>query len=295
MKVQTDEADVLARVIRWTSADERIRAVVLTSSRVVSGAPRDPLSDYDVVLLVTEPEAFAESDEWLHGFGGPLLVVRDSEAELGLTRHNCMVLYDDGTKVDFTIQPLDLLARIRATGKLPDDFDLGYQVLLDKDDLTRDLPAPTFTAHIPAKPSRAEYRNLIQECWWVAAYVARYLRRGDVYAAKVICDYELKHLLVRRLLEWRIELDHDWSLKPGFFGRGLERHLPAEIWARFAATYVGTDPTANWTALSDTMDLVRDVATEVGQALGYPYPHDLDTQMRDYLEQIRRVVLRREA
>jgi hypothetical protein len=35
---------------------------------------------------------------------------------------------------------------------------------------------------------------------------------------------------LRRLLEWRVEIDHDWSVKPGRFGRGLERSLPADSW-----------------------------------------------------------------
>ena len=33
------------------------------------------------------------------------------------------------------------------------------------------------------------------------------------------------------MLDWRIEIDHDWSLKPGWFGRGLKQLLPAETWS----------------------------------------------------------------
>jgi len=104
---------------------------------------------------------------------------------------------------------------------------------------------------------------------------------------KVIFDYELKYLLVRRLLEWRIEIDCHWSFKPGFFGRGLEKGSDAGTWAQFEATYVGPEREDNWRALFETIELFRRVAIDVGRALGYDYPHAMDEQMMTYLQQIR--------
>ena len=42
-----------------------------------------------------------------------------------------------------------------------------------------------------------------------------------------------------RLLEWRIQIDHDWSLPIGRWGRGLKRLLPSHIWSELEASYVG--------------------------------------------------------
>lgn len=197
-----------------------------------------------------------------------------------------MVLYDDGTKIDYSVWPLATMRRIRDTGRLPDEFDVGYRVILDKNGLARDLPPPTHTAHIPAPPTAREFQSLVEECWWVATYVAKFLWRDESLTAKVLLDYELKYLLVRRLLEWRIEIDHGWSVKPGFFGRGLQGHLDADTWAAFAATYVGTDRDENWAALFETIALFRRVAIEVARALGYDYPHATDARMMGYLRQI---------
>jgi aminoglycoside 6-adenylyltransferase len=94
---------------------------------------------------------------------------------------------------------------------------------------------------------------------------------------------------LRRLLEWRIELDHDWSLKPGAFGRGLERLLPADVWSQLASTYAGADIEDNWNALFRTIALFRRVAAEVGEALGYTYPQSLDEALTAHLHEVRRL------
>ena len=105
--------------------------------------------------------------------------------------------------------------------------------------------------------------------------------------AKFALDHDAKHDALRKMLEWRIELDHGWTLKPGAYGRGLERMLPASIWNEFAATYVGANIEDNWAALFATTDLFRKVATEVGNALGFDYPVDVDETITAHLEAVR--------
>jgi len=102
-------------------------------------------------------------------------------------------------------------------------------------------------------------------------------------------DYDAKSVALRRVLEWRIELDHDWSLRPGAYGRGLEQHLPADLWSKLASTYVGTDTEENWSALFVAIALFRRVATEVGAALGYAYPDRVDEGVTAYLAAVRQL------
>jgi aminoglycoside 6-adenylyltransferase len=137
------------------------------------------------------------------------------------------------------------------------------------------------------EPTEEAFQTLVQAFWWVATYVAKNLWRDELGSVKVLLDHEMKDLLLRRLLEWRAAIDHGWSLKSGFFGRGLRRHLDAETWARFAATYVGPDRGDNWDALFAATDLFRRVAVGVGRALGYDYPHATDARVTASLRQIR--------
>ena len=50
---------------------------MLTSLRAVPGAPVDLLSDYDVALIVADPDELMAATDWFAGIGQPLLTVRD--------------------------------------------------------------------------------------------------------------------------------------------------------------------------------------------------------------------------
>ncbi len=89
------------------------------------------------------------------------------------------------------------------------------------------------------------------------------------------------------MLEWRIELDHDWSLVPGKLGRGLERLLPAQVSSELAGTYVGSEIGDNWAALFRTGALFSRVAKDVGAALGYPYPQQVEDAITAHLQAVR--------
>ena len=91
----------------------------------------------------------------------------------------------------------------------------------------------------------------------------------------------------RRMLEWRIALDHDWAFRPGVLGRGLKAQLAPGHWSELEQTYSGADIQENWMALSRTLALFRTVATDVARQLALEYPHRLDAQMTLYLERIR--------
>lgn len=281
------EREVLARLVAWAETDEAVRALVLTSTRARDDDSADLLSDYDVVVLVTDAPSFVAGRSWTHGYGKPLASWGDETEVFEQMTYFHGVVYDDGVKVDYKIWPRDLLERMPAGAELPDNLDVGYRVLLDKDGVTSRWPSPTFRAHLPSRPTQAEYDALVEEFWWDTTYVAKALWRGEIVFAKFVLDYDAKLVALRRMLEWRIELEHDWSLRPGAYGRGLERYLPPDVAAELAATYVDADPSANWDALFRTTALFRRVAVEVGDALGYPYPHDVDAAMTTHLEAVR--------
>jgi aminoglycoside 6-adenylyltransferase len=110
-------------------------------------------------------------------------------------------------------------------------------------------------------------------------YVAKSLLRAELLPAKWVLDYDMRFTYLVPMLEWRIEVDHDWSLKPGNLGKGLEKHLPADTWAELVGTFTGPDPQANWNALFAMIDLFARTAAEVADALGYRYPADLVTSV----------------
>ena len=273
--------------MRWGESRPDVRALVLTSSRARADGSADLLSDYDVIVFVPDPAAFVADSAWTQGYGAPLAWWGDDDKVLGERAHFRGVVYEDGVKVDWSIWPESLLERVAGADPLPDDLDVGYRVLLDEAGRTAGWPPPTFRAHIPRPPSADEYDALVREFWWGSTYVAKGLRRGELTLAKYALDVDLKLDALRRMLEWRLELDHDWSLRPGVLGRGLERLLPPDLWAEYAATYVGADLDENWDALFRTCELFRRVARDVGDALGYEYPEAADARMTELLRAVR--------
>jgi aminoglycoside 6-adenylyltransferase len=90
------------------------------------------------------------------------------------------------------------------------------------------------------------------------------------------------------MLEWRAELDHDWSMPIGSLSKGLKKRLPSEMWTQLEATYAGAGIEENWEALFRTMRFFRKVAIEVGAGLGYVYPYELDERVTAFVQEMQR-------
>jgi aminoglycoside 6-adenylyltransferase len=285
----TGEAEVLAWLTQWAKREPLVRALLLESSRAHRRAPIDRFSDYDILVVVADLRAFAEDDAWLSAFGAPLATFHDSGTVWDVETCARLVLYIDHTKIDYVVWPIALLAAVAQRQELPELLDWGYQALVDKDGLASALPAPTYTAHIPRPPSEREYQRLIEEFWWESTYVAKNLWRNDLVFAKYNLDVVMRHELLLQMLEWRVEVDHGWTWKPGLVGRGLKTHVSPETWAELEKTWVGAEVAENWTSLFRMIVLFRRIAREVANALGYDYPAALDQRVTSYLEEVRRL------
>jgi aminoglycoside 6-adenylyltransferase len=283
------ETEVLARLTAWADATPAIRALLMSSSRARPNGPVDMLSDYDVIVVVTDAERFGQDSAWQDAYGPRLAAWGDQGTQLGMTTYFRGVVYQDFVKIDYSLWPAALLDRISAQGTLPPELDAGYRVLLDKDGQTAGWPAPAYRGYLPVRPSAEEYQALVEEFWWSATYVAKMLWRDELLFARWVLDNDLKLGTLRRLLEWRVALEHGWEVRPGVLGRHLKRRLPPDLWAALEATCVGPEPEANWTALFGTAALFRRVAVEVGAAFGYAYPHALEARMTAFLEAVHRL------
>jgi aminoglycoside 6-adenylyltransferase len=58
MKNSEQERQVIERLVHWAKGRPAVRAMLLTRSRVNPDAPVDVLSDYDVILVVTDIPPF---------------------------------------------------------------------------------------------------------------------------------------------------------------------------------------------------------------------------------------------
>jgi aminoglycoside 6-adenylyltransferase len=284
--------DFLESLKDWAGQKSSVRAALLTGSRANPRRMTDVLSDYDVILVVSDVYPYIEEREWIEDFGRVLVTYWDPvhpDPDFGFEQVGNVIQYSSGLKIDFTVIPTRLIHSIGRTGKLPDEMEAGYRVVLDKDNLTDALPAPGHKAFIPERPTEKTYLKVVEDFLSDAPYVAKCLWRDELMPAKWCLDCDMKPIFLRQMLEWYVQIGNEWSQPVGVLGRGLKELLPLKVWSELESTYAGADIEANWDALLHTMDLFRKVAIEVGEHLGYSYPLDMDGGVRDYVIKIRKL------
>ena len=263
---------VLNRILAWAEREDAVRVVAVTSTRGREEGPPDELSDYDIVLVLSDFDRFDAAA----AYGAPAARWGDESDVYGARSLFRGVVYEDGTKIDWSLWPAEAPSLVVERG-LTDNLDVGYRVLLDRDGTTAHWAQPTRTAHIPRKPTEAEYVELVEEFWWSATYVAKASARHEHFFARYILDMDMTYGVLRRMLEWLIETDRDWNWKPGAFGRGIERELPPDIAEALEAAHDSFDA---------TIALFRRVAREVGDALDYVYPQNADDAVSAYIRSV---------
>jgi aminoglycoside 6-adenylyltransferase len=284
--------DTTDTLIQWAMAKTEIRAVLLSSTRAISHAQVDILSDYDVILIAEDIHPFVTHRAWLNDFGDVLVVYWDPiypDPSFGIDCCANVTQYNHGLKIDFTLWSVELFQKIVSAPLLQAELDAGYQILLDKDNLTAMMQPPTLKAYVPKPPTLESYQRHINDFLTDAPYVAKCLWRGELLPTKWALDYDMKHVYLRQVLEWRVGIDTQWSVPVGSLGKGLKKHLSPDIWTALEETYVGADLADHWQALMNTMALFRRVAIEVGEHLGYTYPDDLHQRVLAYVDRIKQL------
>ncbi|MEE4195050.1 MAG: aminoglycoside 6-adenylyltransferase [Anaerolineae bacterium] len=277
-------------IIAWGQARPDVRVLLITSTRAIPGGVVDVLSDYDIILVTEDITPYHASRDWLSAFGTVLALFRDPiTAEFGSPSSGYVIQFEERLKIDFTLWTPAALRHIAALPTLPDELDAGYRVLLDKDGLTDGLAAPSYKAYIPQKPNAEQYHDCVETFFLDCIYVAKYIWRGDLNAAHRVLNEFAKQEELRFMLEWHIEIAHDWQLKPGPFMRRIEQYLRADLLEELSQTYNGVEPEALWDSLYRTCDLMRKAALEVGEHLGFDYPESIEQKAFSYIAEIRQM------
>jgi aminoglycoside 6-adenylyltransferase len=284
-------ADVtIERLTRWAQAHDDVRALILTSTRAIPHARVDAYSDYDVIAIVRDVRPMLEDTRWQAGFGEVLLAYWDPVATnpaTGAQSVSSITQYMNGLKIDFTLWSAQQFTDVTSEAEPHPELDAGHQVLLDKDGLCAGLPAPTYSAYVPRRPDDETYQRLITDFLIGVPYVAKCLLRDELLPAKWVLDFDMRFNYLLPMLEWRVQCDHDWSLKAGVLGRGLKTRVSADTWRGLESTFTGPDVEANWEALFAMVDFFGRIAAEVAEHLGYRYPETLVFRVTDHARRMR--------
>lgn len=277
----------LMEIVDWATSNDDIRAVLLTSSLVNPYAPVDQFSDLDIEFVVRDIEKFLSDDSWVENFGKKIaMIVENEEAFEGMHAMR-MVFYENYTKVDFKIYSIEKFLEEVNNDELQEDWDVGYKILLDKDNFTDNMKLPTYDAVMIKKPTAQEFATLFNDFWWDMTYVAKCLWRGDLFYAKFMSEDNMRTQYLQKIIEWHIGLEHDWKVTTNKKGRLFKKFLSPEIWAKTEATFSGSDIEDNWRALFAYADLGTELGVKMAQELSYPYPMELEQNIRTYLSHVK--------
>lgn len=279
---------VLTQLIDWANAQPDIRAMLLTSTRALPGASTDRYSDYDVILITTDVAARHADRSWQRAFGQVVIAYQDpleQDPESGAQMTGAIVYYPGTLKIDFTLWSIDNARWLSSQDHLPIELDAGYQLLLDKDNLCAEWPKATGVGYQRQLTDAATYQRLINDFFIGVPYVITALIRGEMLPARWVLDYDMRYEYLLPMLEWYALLNHD-APSIGAHGKGLQRYLPASKWQQLERTWVGADPEATREALHVMIELFRDAAVAVGNAIGAEYPQQLHDRVLAHCAQL---------
>ncbi|MGJ1412419.1 AadS family aminoglycoside 6-adenylyltransferase [Sphingobacterium thalpophilum] len=273
----------LQNIINWSQRNDDIRAVLLTSSMVNPLAPVDDLSDLDIELIFEHNQHYIADNQWLHNFGTPIAMIEEGETNFDGKHAMKMVLYEDQVKVDFKLfSKSNFLGEVKQA-QLPEDWDIGYKVLLDKDGITHGLKKPSHQVSIIKKPNKLKFEQVLNDFWWDCTYVAKCLVRKDIFYAKFMAENNIRTDYLVPLIEWYIANQHDWNITTNKHGRLFQTYLTDEMWNKTLLTFAGKEIEENWNALFAMADLVSQIGRELSSQLVYEYPEQLEADIRKYL------------
>ena len=276
----------LQKIIDWGQNNPDIVAMLLTSSLVNPLAPIDDFSDLDIEIVFKNNNNYISDNNWLNFFGEPIATLEENEDSFNGRHAMKMVLYTDHVKVDFKLFSLDKFLQEINLSPLPEDWDIGYKVLIDKNGITKTMKPASHQVSIIKKPSLEKFQETLHSFWWDTTYVAKCLAREDIFYAKFMTENIIRTEYLVPLIEWYIASQNNWNITTNKHGRLFKKYLSPKIWKKIEETFSGYNLNENWIALFSMTDLVHDLGTNIANTFNAEYPTELEKKILQYLVEV---------
>jgi aminoglycoside 6-adenylyltransferase len=269
------ESEVLQSLMSWALYDDNVRTIVLDGSRADPSRTIDDFSDFDVIVIVSDPGPI-RTETWIHKFGEPMvrwpLQPQSTFDDAWITQ---LVLYTDGVRVDFQFTTPDI-ARFERPGPF-------HCVLVDKERLTEQIAGEPVAGTTIDPPSAEEFADRINSFWWDIPYVAKALRRNELDYARFIMEGDIRWHKLQPLIRWHIGAVHGSQTDVGVFCRWSRRYLDPDIWELYLETFSGAAIEDQWRAMFAMCSFVRLLGQDSAGRYGFEYPEVVDQQVFRYL------------
>lgn len=274
-----DNADeILNKIIDWAKGEELIKGVVMVGSRALEQS--DDLSDIDISIFAKDIDPFVKDDSWISKISNVWVYSPDKYYFEDILVPTRLVIYERGDKVDFSLWNTDATEKLGQSGF----FDTGFKILLDKDGGLANFKKPSLKPKLPKKPTEEEFIHLINEFWFEAYHIAKYLKRDDLWLVKNVDRVVKKHLLT--MMEWYTLAKNNWEMDVKWLGKNIKNWLEVEIYNKLNNTFAHFDSEDSWKALISSSDLFRDLSKQSAKMLGYTYPEEVDKNLTGFINKL---------
>lgn len=270
-------AQLLSTIVAWGTHRDDVRALIQTGSLARSDGLVDALSDIDIEIFADDPSVLVGSDDWIRNISRPTTILHLDEDQEWSTR---LVIFENGVKVDFTLAGRSRLDRMIEENTLDPLFDRGYRVLLDRDSIAALLPAPSRAIPVRPLPTQEQFRARVEEFWFEAFHVPRYLARGELFLVKQR-DWTMKELLLE-MMEWHALAQSEQRVDVWHNGTRLHQWTDAESWQELHKTFGHFDADDSRRAYQATVGLYARLGRAVAAANGLVYPEGVEEKIRAF-------------
>jgi aminoglycoside 6-adenylyltransferase len=270
-------------LLDFARKEENIRVVLMNGSRVNPNVKRDIFQDFDIVYLVKEVEPYKRNERVVNNFGDIMILqtpedMQDPPPE-NSGHYAYLMQFMDGNRIDLSFCSIDQLDSV-----LDDSLTI---VLLDKDNIVKELPPPSDKDYLPTEPTDKLFQDCCNEFWWVSPYVAKGLCREELTYAKYMLDVVLREEQLMKMLTWYFGIKTGFKKSPGKFGKFIKNDVEPELWIELEKTYSDSNFDNIWESLFTMGNLFRRTANSVASVYGFKYPQDDDKRVTEYLWRIK--------
>lgn len=270
-----------ASIAKWAAAEPHVQALVVIGSRARIDHPADSWSDLDLILVVSDPQAYVNDTSWLDTFGKIWLRVLNFT---GAGDPEWMVLYAGGFKVDLILASLTgRLADMLSDSHYAKATQRGQRILIDKKG--DDMPAAVSMTADPTwvQPAREAFSVLLHHFWLSAYRAGSMINRGELWRARTITDGPLRQQLLQ-MLEWHARARNGIAHDTWYQGRFLTDWVDERVLAELPKIFAPFNNDATRHAIMASLSLMDSLGRETAEIWGYPYPILNQSQIQDWIE-----------
>ena len=273
-------------LVIWAERIADIRAILVGGSQARQVKPADEYSDLDLSFFVTGNDHHNRDSylAWMREFA-PVWMILDEHQD---DTQGWLILYQGGIKVDFSVTPISVLQALIDEHRLWSDQQRGYIILVDKDGMAAQLPAPTpFVPPPYTPPTQTQFIKCVEGYFYGAVYLAKQLTRGNLWKAK--WADRIQQPLLLEMLEWHAHATLDTPIDTYNRGDFMRDWVSETTWQELHLVFAHFDADDSWKALLASLHLFHRLTEETAVKLGYAYPRTMMSEVLAYIEKLHRI------